>query len=308
MSFNASEIAPMLEEYAAAENVLLDVSSLSENLYYYTAGHPFLISKLCKIVAEDLLPAKKDKSWTLKDLEQATNILLKENNTNFDSLIKNLENNPDLYQLAYEIIINGVEVPFDPHEPVASIGRLYGIFKQNGRLKIHNRIYEQILFNYMTAKTFNRYLQQRREVFPTSFSKENNQLDLEAVLVKFQQYMKEQHSQKDQPFLEREWRLIFLAFLKPIINGKGHDFKEPQISEEKRLDVVITYFQHKYVVELKRWYGDKYHQAGLRQLSDYLDRQNLKKGFLLIFEYRTVKTWRKKTIHFNDKEVFAVWV
>jgi len=45
--------------------------------------------------------------------------------------------------------------------------------------------------------------------------------------------MKKEYSKKDLPFLERNGRLIFLAFLKPIINGKEYDFKEVQISEEK---------------------------------------------------------------------------
>ncbi|MFM9950077.1 MAG: AAA-like domain-containing protein [Saprospiraceae bacterium] len=308
MAFNPLEIVPMLTAYSEAEGVQMDVTAMSEKLYHYTSGYPFLVSKLCKIIAEDILPHKTEKTWTLEDLERAVNLLLKENNTNFDSLIKNLENNPDLYNLAFEIIVNGVEVPFDPHEPITSLGRLYGLFKQNGRLKIHNWIYEQILFNYMTAKAFNEYLKNRKENLPSSFTKQNNELDLEAVLLKFQQYLKEQYSAKDQPFLEREWRLIFLAFLKPIINGKGHDFKEAQISDEKRLDIAITYFHHKYVIELKRWYGEKAHQAGLDQLSDYLTRQNLTSGYLIIFEHQREKTWRQERIRHGDKEVFAVWV
>jgi hypothetical protein len=50
--------------------------------------------------------------------------------------------------------------------------------------------------------------------------------------------------------------------------GNGFDFKEPQVSEEKRLDVVITYLNEKFVVELKLWHGEQYHQQGLKQLSD----------------------------------------
>lgn len=308
MSFSPAEIAPMLEEYAQAEGVQVDVPAMAEKLYYYTSGYPFLVSKLCKIIAEDILPQKEARAWTMGDLEQAVNLLLRENNTNFDSLIKNLENNPGLYKLTFEIIVNGVEVPFDPHEPTISLGRLYGVFKPNSGVKIHNWIYEQILFNYMTAKAFNQYLESRREDFPTSFTKEHNELDLEAVLLKFQQYMKEQYSGKDQPFLEREWRLVFLAFLKPIINGKGHDFKEPQVSEEKRLDIAITYYHHKYVIELKRWYGPKAHQKGLDQLAGYLGRQGLGAGYLIIFEHRTEKTWRQERIRHKDKDIFAVWV
>ena len=44
---------------------------------------------------------------------------------------------------------------------------------------------------------------------------------------------------------------------------QGFDFKEVQISEEKRLDVVITYLKEKYLVELKIWRGEEYHKKGL---------------------------------------------
>jgi hypothetical protein len=70
-------------------------------------------------------------------------------------------------------------------------------------------------------------------------------------------------------------RFSFLAFIKPIINGRAFDFKEMQISQEKRLDVVITYLEQKYIVELKIWRGKKYHKDGLKQLADYLDKEEL---------------------------------
>ncbi|MEZ4829327.1 MAG: ATP-binding protein, partial [Bacteroidia bacterium] len=145
MSFHPHEIAPMLVDYSAAEDVNIDIPVFAEKLYYFTAGYPFLVSKLCKTLAEKILPQKNERTWTLDDLETAVQLLLRENNTLFDSLIKNLENHPNLYDLSYSIIINGVRVPFDPHEPTISLGRLYGVFKENGTVKIHNRIYEQIL-------------------------------------------------------------------------------------------------------------------------------------------------------------------
>ena len=93
--------------------------------------------------------------------------------------------------------------------------------------------------------------------------RQNYQLDLKKILLKFKQFIKEQYSDIDSRFIEREGRLLFLAFIKPIINGVGFDFKEVQISEEKRLDVVITYLSNKYLVELKIWRGEDYHQKGL---------------------------------------------
>jgi hypothetical protein len=120
--------------------------------------------------------------------------------------------------------------------------------------------------------------------------------------------MREQYSRQDRDFLERHGRLVFLAFLKPILNGHGYDFKEVQISEERRLDVAITFYQHKYVAELKIWRGEAAHEEGLDQLSDYLDRQKLTEGYLVIFDHSTVKTWNTGWITHKDKKFFIVWV
>ena len=311
MRFNPQEIAPMLEEYSAAENVRMDVPAVAERLHYYTSGHPFLVSRLCKIIAENLLPKKPEEQrhqWTLDDVEQSVQILLKEENTNFESLIKNLENNAALYNLAHAVIINGVNIPFNPDEPVTRLGRVYGIFKENGRLRIHNRIYEQRLYNYMAAKTLQASITKGEYNFNDYYTTADNTLDMERVLKQFQQFMKEQRSTRDLAFIEREWRLLFLSFLKPVINGKGYDFKEVEISEEKRLDIVVTFYTHKYILELKLWRGPKAHEKGLDQLANYLDIHNVSEGYLLIFDNRKEKSEEAITIQHKGKEIFAVWV
>ncbi len=99
-----------------------------------------------------------------------------------------------------------------------------------------------------------------------------------------------------------------MSFLAPILNGKGYSFKEVQTSEEKRLDIVTTYFQHKYIIELKRWYGEESHKKGLAQLSDYLDIHDVDTGYLVIFEYLKTKSWRHEWINYKDKRIYAVWI
>jgi hypothetical protein len=81
-----------------------------------------------------------------------------------------------------------------------------------------------------------------------------------------------------------------------------------QVSEEKRLDIVVTYLQHKYIIELKRWGGPKAHKKGLTQLTNYLDIHGVQKGYLLIFDDRKKLTWATRRIKQDGKEVFAVWV
>jgi hypothetical protein len=103
---------------------------------------------------------------------------------------------------------------------------------------------------------------------------------------------------------------LFLAFIRPIINGKGFGFKEVQISEERRLDVVITYQAGTYIVDLKIWRGEAYHNAGIEQLCDYLDSQNQSRGYLLIYDLRkeSGRVGECETIKARGKEILAAWV
>lgn len=307
MSFIPKEIVPMLEDYCQAENVTMDISAVAERLYYHTSGYPFLVSRLCKIIAEDFLPQRTNKKWTLEDIENAVQLLLIEDNPNFDSVINHLKNNEELYNLVFRMIINGDGFTFNKDNTTIQKGVTYGIFKSNGRLKIHNRIYEQRFYNFLvsnleTSSFFENYSYRHQ------FLLENDTLDLQKLLLKFQQFIKEQYSDKDRNFLEREWRLIFLAFLQPTLNGHGYAFKEPQFEDEKRLDLVITYHEHRYIIELKKWYGEKYHNKGIKQLANYLEVHGLTEGFLVIFDNRKMKEYVSKTITHEGKEIFAVWI
>jgi len=308
MNLQPAEIVPMLEEYQRDKQLDLDAPLIAERLFYYTSGYPFLVSKLCKIIDEEFLPQKKEKTWSLDDVEMAFQQLTKENNTNFESLAKNLENSPELYQLVYKVAIDGESVSYNPLDPTINFAFLYGIFKnQRGILKIHNLVYQEVLLSYMASRMH--LLQLSKNVdFGGRFIHADNSLNLEAVLLKFQAFMREQDSPKDRVFLERNGRLVFLAFIKPIINGSGFDFKEPQISEERRLDVVITYLQHKYIVELKIWRGPEAHAEGMAQLADYLERQSLQEGYLLVFDHSKKKTWKSVWEVVQGKRVFVVWV
>ncbi len=309
MEFSAKEIAPMLQEYSQAEKVEMDIEEISEKLYEKTSGYPFLVSRLCQIVAEKVLPQKKENQnqWELVDLEKAFQLILNEVNTNFESLIKNLENHQDLYDLVFAMLINGQNFMFNIDNATIRKGVVYGVFKQNGKLKIHNRIYEQRIYNYLIS---NIEVNQENDFYDSEnqFLLPNQSLDFKRVLQRFQAYMKENYSTKEQHFWEKQWRLIFLAFLRPILNGKGHDFREVEISDEKRLDVLITYGKFKYIVELKIWRGQDYHERGLAQLSNYLDRQDMNVGYLVIFDQRREMIWKEEQSELEGKKIFAVWV
>jgi Predicted AAA-ATPase len=308
MNLYPKEIKPMLDDYVAERGVKMNTKKIAEHLFYYTAGYPFLVSKLCKTVDEDYLPKRKAQKWTLADIDQAALDLIKEGNANFDSLVKNLEDNKELYDLVYSVAIDNVKFSYNPHEFIANLGVLYGIFANREGLVIHNLIYSQVIINFMSFKLQRETAYDKVILAGTDYRNSDLSLNMELVLTKYQAFMREQYSKKDRTFLERNGRLVFLAFMKPILNGGGHDFKEAQISEERRLDVVLTYYNHKYVAELKIWRGEVAHEQGLLQLADYLDRQSLNEGYLVIFDHSTVKSWKTDRAEVKGKNIFMVWV
>ena len=310
LSLFPEEIASMLTDYARDRNITMDIPFFSRELFYFTSGYPFLVCYLCKIIDEKILPQKNKKEWEPHDLVKAVQVSLSKSNTNFDSLIKNLENEPALYDFVFQVIMKEEEFSYNRDNPVINLGSLYGILRgENEKTRIHNRLYEQRIYNYMASR-----METSGEVkfqhVSTSYFDKDGVLNIEKIIRKFQEFMKEKASAKDTDFLERNGRLLFLAFIRPIINGIGFDFKEAQISEEKRLDVVITFQDRKHIIELKIWRGESYHQEGVLQLCDYLDRENQNRGYLVIFDLRKqsarVGEWEK--IEARGKEIFAAWV
>ena len=267
------------------------------------------MSKLCKFIDEDILTQREDKNWYVSDVDEAFQMIVKGSYTTtlFESLSKNLENNQDMYKMVFDIIFNGEDISYNPAVPVINLGILYGILvNSDEKCKIHNRIFEQRLYDYMVTKT----ILSQENINPTYTTDyyADEELNVKLVLQKYQEFMKENYSQKDQKFLERQGRLLFLCFLKPIINGKGFDFKEPNIAEERRMDIVITYKNKRYVIELKRWYGEKKHQQGLNQLWVYLETCSLNQGYLLVYNFNKNKEYKQETIEVKGKQIFVVWV
>ncbi len=308
MNFNPAEITTMLVQYSNETGTKMNFKEISEKLFYYTHGYPFLVSKICKNIDETVKTKRENKNWTLADVEQGYYLLVDDSYTTtlFDSIIKELENSEELYDFIYTIVIGGELKSYVIHNPVISLFSMYGIIREkDNKCVIHNRVFEQKLYSYMMTKYSNKY--KKTSIIPDFFD-DNDNMNIEVIMQKFQQFMKEEYSYKDESFIEREGRLLFLSYLRPIINSKGYSFKEPVVSDERRMDLVLTFNNKRDVIELKIWRGEKMHQKGLQQLSDYLDIYNLKKGYLLIYNFNENKTFKTETLNFKDKEIYTVWV
>ena len=105
------------------------------------------------------------------------------------------------------------------------------------------------------------------------------------VIERFKDLLEAENKSCDEEFLEKQGRLLFLCFLKPIINGTGFYYVEPQTRNDGRMDIVVTYGGEEFIIELKIWRGMKYETKGEIQVSEYANVRGLKKAYLITFSF-----------------------
>jgi hypothetical protein len=84
-----------------------------------------LVSRICQHIDKKL-----EKDWTADGVLEAVKIILLEANTLFDDVFKNLENNKELHDFIYSLLIVGETGNFVIDDPIISIGLMYGFLKK----------------------------------------------------------------------------------------------------------------------------------------------------------------------------------
>lgn len=301
MSFSASEIATMLNEYEKDHKTGMNIEEVSKEIRVYTSGYPYLVSRICQKIDRDL-----EKDWTKGGVQRAVQAMLFEKNFLFDDLGKNLESDENFCNLLYDIAVNGKSYEYTIINPSIDWGVMFGILRnQNGKVVIDNRIFEILIYNYFVTK-------RRIEgiditgVLPSEVIN-NGKFDMALAVKKFAQHYHELYSDRDNKFLERECRLLFLTYIKPLINGNGFYHVESETRDSKRMDVLIDFGSEQFIIELKIWKGEQKHEKAHEQLISYLNSKNKTEGYLVTFDFRkrrlekpSVKWVRKGKKRFLD--------
>lgn len=309
MSFSKEEIAGMLYEYEKDYQTGMDVKLLSDMIREYTSGYPFLVSRICQLLDEEISKKKeyvgKKNAWTKKGFLEAVRILLSEKNMLFESLREKLESYPELNNMLYSLLFTGKAIVYNYYETSINITTMFGFVKnENGVLVVSNRIFETWLYNlYLSSAEM-----QKKEIYAASLMDKNQfitngYLNMRLVLEKFVQHFDDLYGDSDETFLEDEGRKYFLLYLRPIINGTGNYYIETQTREQKRTDIIVDYLGEQYIIEMKIWHGKEYNNRGEKQLIEYLDDYHVKKGYMISFNFNRKKETGVKEITIDGKTI-----
>lgn len=280
LRFDCAEISSMLSDYQKDQGIAFDVDEAAAEIYAYTGGYPFLVSLIC-LWLDERIP-KELAVWSKEGIRLAVREILKSSNTLFEDVVKNIENHAGFRKLTEAILLEGRQIPYKLSNPEINLGVTFGIIGQSdGICRISNVIFETYIYDHLIA---GKLLEGTVSPPPRDwFLTETGELDMDKVLEKFQEFIKAEYRNRDRTFLERQGRLLLLAFLKPIINGTGHYVVEPETRDSTRMDVVIFYAKNEYILELKIWHGKKRLSDGIRQLTSYMESRSQRSGWLLLF-------------------------
>jgi hypothetical protein len=300
MSFSVGDIDGMLQEYKAEHYSQFDSLFTAQLIYDYTSGYPFLVSRICQILDEENIT----EGWSSEGVVAAVKVLLKEKNTLFDDMFKKIVDYPELSDMLKDILFSGKDYAYNPDNYEMNMGCMFGfIMEKNGRLVIANRIFETRMYNYFISEEAMENESYKAAVLVQNQFVEGGRLNMELVLEKFVQHFADVYAGCDTAFLEENARRFFLLYLKPIINGTGNYYVEARTRDMGRTDIVVDYKGEQFIIELKIWRGEKYHQKGEQQLAEYLDSYHLDKGYLISFCFNKDKQAEVRTIECSGKTI-----
>ena len=299
MLFSTDDIEGMLKEYEDERGVSVNRHEVSEEIYAYTSGYPFLVTKLCKMLDEG------DYGWTVSGVADAVKVLLNEQMPLLDSLKDRLVDYPEMSRRIQSVLFEGDTIPYNPDDEDISMAKMFGFLRVvNGCVVVTNRIFETRLYNiYMTAPQA-----VQSEIYKIASNDKNRFvnngiLDMDLVVERFVATFNDIYGSSEEPFVEDEGRKYFLLYLKPIINGTGNYYIEAETRDRTRTDIIVDYLGQQYVIELKIWRGNAYNERGEQQIVDYLEYYHKDKGWMISFCFNKNKKIGVQEIEVDGKTI-----
>ena len=307
MSLSETGIRGMLDEYEADHHTGMDTAVIAKIIRDYTNGYPFLVSRICQLLDEEVSKTMSlPPVWTNNGIDEAIKLLLAESNTLFQSLTKNLNNYPELKAAIRSILMEGTKLSWNPDQEDIVQLQMYGLIRNDhNTVRIANRIFETRLYDLFLSdeELKNNVFSREGELAKNQFVTDGK-LNMRLILERFIETYSQVCGPLVERFKEKDGREQFLLYLKPIINGTGNYYIEAQTRDQTRTDVIVDYLGQQYIIELKIWRGERYNEAGEKQISEYLDYWHLHTGYMLSFNFNKRKKTGVHPVHVGDKLLY----
>ena len=272
-----------------------------------TEGQPWLVNALGNEVTYEIRE-NRDRSVRIipEMIDRAQEQIIYRRDTHIDILIDKLKE-PRVKRVIEPILANSDDVDEDnmTDEDILYVKDMGLVVKERGKpIRISNAIYREIIPRELTASTQQRLLQQ-----PQWYQNPDNSINMEKLLLDFQQFFRQNADSWIQKFdyAEAGPQLLLQAFLQRIVNGGGYIDREYGLGRQ-RTDLLIRKPLtdgyggpvQRVVLEMKIRRGalETVINEGLRQTAGYMDTVgSVDEGHLIIFDRTKEKTWEERIWH-----------
>ena len=268
-----------------------------------TKGQPWLTNALGYEVCFDI-KQNRDPSVliTSEMINQAKENIILRRETHLDQLTDKLKE--ERVKRVIEPILFCDTKPLNPDdvEYVSDLGLVTQA--RNGEVLISNKIYSEVIPRTLSW-TFQLGIIQKTKWYVS----DNGSLDTEKLILKFQEFFRENSESWIQQFNYREAgpQLLLQAFLQRIVNSGGEVHREYALGR-RRTDILVKWpYQNqmqKIIIELKILYKsiEETIKQGLIQTKAYMDKCGSDYGHLVIFDRNKEKSWDEKIFHKIEKQ------
>jgi RecB family endonuclease NucS len=196
-----------------------------------------------------------------------------------------------------------------------------GIVKaENGNITFANPIYREIITRVLNS-SFQGGFTGKEEYTAPFFVRANGSLDMDKLLIAFQQFYREnsEHWLGRFQYKEAGHQLLLMAFLQRIVNGStsltasgGGRIEREMAVGSGRTDLAVYWKNEVHVIEMKLKRNPQALPKGRTQLKRYLDTLGQQRGYLVLFELKpsTEISWEDRikwtAEEFEGKELVVV--
>jgi len=259
--FTLDEVENLLAQYTTETGQSFTSGALSQ-IHHQTAGQPFLVNRLATILTKEIA-TNQEQPITLPDLDKALRQLVKERHYNFETIARHART----FEEEVLQILFGKLYPFNFNDPLVHTLQMHGIISQTkaGYCQIANPIYSKVLTAYFRP----RELALQGDILANGYDfrthQVGNELQMDRLLSRFREFIerrgREAFTVTPMP-QEATGQYLLMAYLDLVVRQLGGDpsFVRTSLfievdSGEGRLDLIVVYRGHRYIIETKIWYG-----------------------------------------------------
>ena len=266
---------------------------VTERVYHYTRGQPWLVNAVACEIVEQILVSDFSRSITIEHVERAVQTIIRRRDTHIDSLMERLREER-VRRIVEPVILGesrGYDVLDDDYSYVLDLGLLC---QADAKLMPANPIYGEVIVRTLSSRS---QMEMNARGYPPEapLYVVEGKLDMKRLMGDFQQFWRENSEiwVERYQYKEAAPHLILQAFLQRVVNHGGRIARE-MASGTGRLDLCVHYQGEKYPVELKLRYGEKTYAEGRDQLAGYMDKLGCTEGWLIVFDRRKRPSWSEK--------------